>query len=64
MQNHVLAAVPKLMKSYMSRLVVDEEQRLQGTKKPVVKFFDQIVRLKLFIEEAESLGVMPLVDGM
>lgn len=62
MENHVLVPLPKMFKSYMHKLVVDEEKRLQGTRNPTVNFFDQIVRLKLFIEEAESLMVMPLVD--
>mmetsp|Transcript_3379 Transcript_3379/g.7744 ORF Transcript_3379/g.7744 Transcript_3379/m.7744 type:complete len:1027 (-) Transcript_3379:310-3390(-) len=62
LQNHVLAPLPKVFKQYMHKLVVDEEKRLQGTKHPKANFFDQILRLKLFIEEAEGLGVLPLVD--
>ena len=41
---------------------MDDEKKVQGVKNPQVGFFECIIRLKLFIEEADSLGVLPLVD--
>ncbi len=35
---------------------------MQETDSPTVDFYDQILQLKLFILDAESLGVLPLVD--
>jgi hypothetical protein len=44
LQNHVLAPLPKVFKSYMHKLVVEEEKRLQGTKNPKVNFFEVVHR--------------------
>lgn len=60
--NHVERDVPKLFKRYVVKLITDNERKLQGEPVPMMHFFEQIVKLKLFIEEAESLKVLPLCD--
>ena len=62
MRNPVLAPVPRLFKLQVVSLVTKNERELQGTKIPEIHFYEAVLRLKLFILEAESLGVLGLVD--
>ena len=60
--NILMKPIPKLFKRFVIKLITKQEMEFQGTERPVVEFYDSILQLKLFIQEAESLGVLPLVD--
>lgn len=62
LRNPVLEKVPRLFKLQVVALLTTDERRLQGKRSPVVNFYETIVRLKLFIAEADSLGVLGIVD--
>lgn len=62
-KNSVIDPFPQIFKSSVVRLLTQNEQRIQRTKKePMMNFFETVLRLKLFIMEASSLGVLPTVD--
>jgi hypothetical protein len=60
--NHVFESLPQSFKNESIALLVEDETMCQGVTNPKTGFFDCLVRLKLFIQEADSLGVLPLVD--
>jgi hypothetical protein len=41
-------------------VLTQDERRIQKKKVPEIHFYEIILRLKLFIEEADSLGVIGL----
>ncbi|CAB9513551.1 expressed unknown protein [Seminavis robusta] len=53
---------PKLLRLHMVRRLAKDEARHQNTKFPLIHFYETIVRLKLFIQEATHKGFLPLVD--
>jgi hypothetical protein len=61
-ENHVFESLPQRLKNESIGLLVEDEIMCQGVRYPKTGFFDCIIRLKLFIQEADSLGVLPLVD--
>jgi hypothetical protein len=61
-ENHVFEGLPQSFKNESIALLVEDETLCQGVPNPKVGFFDCVIRLKLFIQEADSLGVLPLVD--
>ncbi|CAB9513406.1 expressed unknown protein [Seminavis robusta] len=62
MRNPVLEPVPRLFKLQVVSLVTKNERDLQRKRVPEINFYEAVLRLKLFILEAESLGVLGLVD--
>ena len=62
MRNPVLEQVPRLFKMQVVSLITKNERHIQGRRVPVINFYDAVLRLKLFILEADSLGVMGLCD--
>jgi hypothetical protein len=62
LRNPILEPVPRLFKLQVLTLVTKNERELQRSKLPVINFYEALLRLKLFIMEAEGLGVLPLVD--
>ena len=61
-ENHVFESLPESFKNESIGFLVEDETMCQGVPNPKTRFFDCVIRLKLFIEEADSLGVLPLVD--
>jgi len=62
MRNPVLEPVPRLFKLQVVNLLTADEQRIQGKRIPIINFYETVLRLKLFIQEADSLNVLGLVD--
>jgi HMGL-like len=62
LRNPVLEKFPRLFKLQVVSLLTADERKLQGKRVPQVNFYEMIVRLKLFLSEADSLGVLGLVD--
>ena len=62
MRNPVLEPVPRLFKLQVVNLLTADEQRIQGKSIPIINFYETVLRLKLFIQEADSLRVLGLVD--
>ena len=54
--------LPKIFRLYVLRNLVQEERKIQRRRVPEVNFYEQLMQLKLFIQEAESKGFRPLVD--
>jgi hypothetical protein len=62
MRNPDLKRIPRLFKLQMVTLLTQDESKIQEKQVPEIHFYDSVLRLKLFIEEAESLGVLGLVE--
>lgn len=62
MRNKVLEPIPSLFKLQVVNMLTNDERKIQGRKIPVISFFETMLRLKLFLQEADSLHVMGLVD--
>lgn len=54
--------VPKFLRLQIVRNAVRDERVMQNRKVPLVLFYDKIMQLKLFIQEAEDLGFFPLAS--
>lgn len=63
-RNEFFSGIPNVLRLQIVRFVNQEAMKLQKTKVPVSNFHENILRLKLFIQEAESLGLFPLVDDL
>lgn len=64
MRNPVLEQIPRLFKLQVVNMLTKDERKVQGKRVPEVNFYEMILRLKLFIEEADSLNVLGLVDDL
>jgi len=62
MRNKVLEPIPNLFKLQVVNLLTNDERKIQGKKIPEINFFETMMRLKLFLQEADSLRVMGLLD--
>lgn len=62
MRNPLMEPIPRLFKLQVISLLTQDERQIQGKKVPQIDFYEAVLRLKLFIEEADSLGVLGLVD--
>jgi hypothetical protein len=62
MRNPDLERIPRLFKMQVVILLTKDEGKIQEKKVPEIHFYESVLRLKLFIEEAESLGVLGLVE--
>ena len=62
LRNPLMEPVPHLFKLQVITLLTKDEREIQKKKIPQIDFYESIVRLKLFIQEADSLGVLPAVD--
>ena len=64
-ENKAAQHVPKLFKKQITKLMANDERRHQGLKRResvTIEYNDVLLRLKLFIQEAVSIGALPLVD--
>jgi hypothetical protein len=62
MRNPVMEQTPRLFKLHELSVLTQDERRVQKTEVPVINFDEAVMRLKLFIQESDSLGVLGLVD--
>jgi len=62
MRNKVLEPIPNFFKLQVVNILTNDERKIQQQKIPEVHFYEMILRLKLFLEEADSLNVLGLVD--
>jgi hypothetical protein len=62
MRNPAMEQTPRLFKLHELSLLTQDERRVQKTEVPVIDFYEAVMRLKLFIQESDSLGVLGLVD--
>jgi hypothetical protein len=54
--------LPLLFKLQIVTLLTEDERKIQKKKDPEMHFYESVLRLKLFIEEAESIGVLGQVE--
>jgi len=64
MRNPVLEPIPRLFKLTVVSLLTNDERKHQGRKIPLINFYETLLRLKLFLAEADSLGVLGQVDDL
>jgi len=62
MRNPVMEPIPRLFKLQVVNLLTNDERQIQGRRIPQINFYETVIRLKLFIQEADSLHVLGLVD--
>jgi hypothetical protein len=62
MRNPVMEQTPRLFKLHELSILMQDERRVQKTQVPIFNFYEAVMRLKLFIQESDSLGVLGLVD--
>lgn len=62
MRNPIMEQVPRLFKLHELSVLIQDERRVQKIQVPIITFHETVMRLKLFIQEADSLGVLGLVD--
>lgn len=62
MRNPVLEPIPRLFKLTVVSLLTNDEKKVQGRRMPIINFYETLLRLKLFLAESESLGVLGQVD--
>ena len=62
MRNKVLEPIPNFFKLQVVNILTNDERKIQQQKIPEVHFYEMLLRLKLFLEEADCLNVLGLVD--
>ena len=56
--------VPRLFKLTVVNLLTHDERKIQGRRVPIINFYETLLRLKLFLAEADSLNVLGQVDDL
>lgn len=56
--------IPRLFKLTVVNLLTNDERKIQGRKIPIISFYETLLRLKLFLAEADSLNVLGQVDDL
>jgi len=62
MRNKVLEPIPNFFKLQVVNVLTNDERKIQQRKIPEINFYEAVLRLKLFLQEADSLNVLGLVD--